>query len=130
MNADINFASDSFRLALYNVSGHDANTGAFTTVTEVVGTGYTSGGVLLAGVALSVDTTNNVAFVDWGTDPSFSSSTITSTDCMIYDDTVTAPTANVSCYIGDFSGSKSSSNGTFLIVFPAATFSAAIIRIA
>jgi len=128
--ANYDMDSDTINLALYNGSGHDANTGAFTTVTEVSGTGYTTKGVVMSGVVQSTDTTNNVSFLDWTTDPSFANSTITATDCMIFDETATAPAADPSCYIGDFGGSRSSSAGTFTIVLPGATFSTAVIRLA
>ena len=126
----VDFANDSFRIALYNGSSHDANTAAYTAVNEATGSGYTARGVLLAGVAIAVDTTNNVAYVDWSTNPSWASSTISATDCMIFDDTVTTPDADVACYIGDFGGSRSSNNGTFQILFPAPAFNTAILRIA
>jgi hypothetical protein len=130
LNGDIDFGADTFKIALYNGSSHGVNTGAYTTVNEASGTGYSAGGVTLATVAISTDTSNNVAFVDWSTDPSWATSTITATDCMIYDDTVTTPTANVAVYIGDFNGSKSSSAGTFQVILPAAAASTAIIRLA
>lgn len=126
----IDFSSDTINMALYNNSSHDANDGAYTTTAEVSGTGYTAKGVAMSGVAIAVDTSANVAYVDWTTDPSWSSSTITATDCMIFHDSITTPTADVASYIGDFSGSKSSSSGTFQVVLPVAAAATAIIRIA
>lgn len=129
-NKVIDSANDTFRMPLYNASSHDANTGAYTTVAEVANSGtYAAGGAAMTGAAQTTDTTNNVSFYDWA-DVSYTSSTITATDCMIYDDTVTTPTANVSVYIGDFGGSRTTSNGTFTITLPGATFSTAIVRIA
>ena len=122
--------SDTINLALYNGSGHDANTTAYTATNESSGTGYTAKGVVMSGVVQSTDTTNNVSFLDWTTDPSFATSTITATDCLIFDDTVTTPATDASCYVGDFGGSRSSSGGTFTIVLPGATFSTAVIRLA
>jgi len=126
----MDFANDTFRLPLYNASSHGANTGAYTVTAEVANSGtYAAGGGSLSGVAQTTDTSNNVSFYDWS-DISYTSSTITATDCMIYDDTVTSPTANVSVYIGDFGGSRTTSNGTFQITMPGATFSTAIVRLA
>ena len=130
LNGDIDFGADTFKIALYNGSSHGVNTGAYTTVTEASGTGYTAGGINMVGVSITTDTSNNVAFIDWSTDPSWATSTITATDCLIYDDTVTTPTANVAVYVGDFAGSRSSSAGTFSVVLPAAAASTAIIRLA
>lgn len=117
-------------MALYNGSSHNANSGAYTTVSEASGTGYTAKGVVMAGVAVAVDTSNNVAYVDWSTNPSWATSTITATDCMIFHDSITTPTADVASYIGDFAGSKSSSSGLFQVVLPAPAFNTAVIRIA
>ena len=130
LNGDVDFAADTINMALYNGSGHNQNSGAYTTVNEASGTGYTALGVVMSGVSVSVDTTNHVAFVDWSVDPSWATSTITATDCMIFHDSVTTPTANVASYIGDFSGSKSSSSGLFQVILPGAAWNTAVIRIA
>ena len=128
-NSVMDFSADTFRWALYNGSGHDQNTGAYTVTNEASGTGYTAGGVAASGAAQATDTTNHVSYYDWA-DPSWASSTITATDIMLYDDTVTTPTANVSVYIGDFGGSRSTSSGTFQITLPSATYSTALVRFA
>ena len=129
-NSVMDFSNDQFKMALYNASGHDANSGAYTVTAEAPGTGnYTAGGKIMTGVAQATDTTNNVSYYDWA-DVSWTASTIVATDCMLYDDTVAAPTANVSIYIGDFGGSRSTSSGTFAITLPAATYSTALVRIA
>ena len=84
LNGDIDFGADTINMALFNGSGHDANSGSYTTTNEASGTGYTAKGVVMAGVVISVDTNNNVAHVDWSSDPSWATSTITATDCMIF----------------------------------------------
>ena len=126
----MDFANDTFKWALYNGSSHDANTSAYTTVSEASGTGYTAGGVAAAGATQATDTSNNVSYYDWTTDPSWATSTITATDVMLYDDTVAAPTANVTIGVFDFSGSRSSSSGTFSVVLPAAAAATAVVRLA
>jgi hypothetical protein len=132
---DSNFAlqSDTIKCALYNGETHTQNTGAYTTTNEVPnGSGYTTAGVTMAGIqAAAVDTTNHVCYLDWTTNPSWATSTITATGCMIYDDTtVTTPATDCSIYHGDFSGAKSSSSGTFTVVLPAAAYNTAIVRLA
>lgn len=129
LNAVCDLSSDTIRMALYSGSSHDHNTTAYTVTLEASGTGYTGGGEVMAGATQSTDTTNNVSFYDWN-DVSWSSSTITATDCLVYDDTVTTPTANVAVYIGDFGGSKSSSSGAFTVTLPTAAFSTALVRLA
>jgi hypothetical protein len=130
LNGDLDFAADTYNMALYNGSGHDANTNTYTSTAEASGTGYTAKGVTMSGVGISVDTTNNVATVDWTTDPQWTSATITATDCMIFAESVTSPASDPAVYIGDFSGSKSSSSGNFTVVLPAPAYNTAIIRIA
>jgi len=123
--------SDTINMALYNGSGHAQNTGAYTTTNEASGTGYTAKGVVMSGVVQVTDTTSNVSHLDWTTDPTFANSTITSTDCLIFDDTITTnPATDASCYVGDFGGSKSSSAGSFTIVLPDAGASTSVIRLA
>lgn len=131
LNGDIDMAADTINMALYSSSGHDANTNTYTSTAEVAtGSGYTAKGVVMSGVSIAVDTSNNVAYVDWTTNPSWATSTITATDCMIFADSVTSPAADPAIYIGDFGGSKSSSSGTFEVVLPAAAYNTAIIRMA
>ena len=122
--------TDVINCALYNASSHNQNSGAYTTVAEASGTGYSPKGVVMSGVVQATDTTNHVSHLDWTTDPSWATSTITATDCMIFDETATAPVADPSVYIGDFGGSKSSSAGTFTVVLPAAAFNTSIVRLA
>lgn len=130
MNGVINLSSDTMKWALYNGSGHGFNTTAYSTTNEASGTGYTAGGLTAAGDAQATDTSNNVSYYDWTTNPSWATSTITATDVLLYDDTVTTPTANVAVYVGDFGGSKSTSAGTFLLTLPAAAYNTALIRFA
>ena len=66
------------------------------------------------------------AFTDFA-DISFTTATITAYGAMIYNDTATG---NPAVAILDFGGAKTSTSGTFTIIFPAATATGAIIRIA
>ena len=103
--ANFDMDTDVIKMALYNASSHAQNTGAYTVTAEAPSTGgYTAKGVTMATVAQATDTTNHVSHLDWSTDPSWATSTITATDCMIFDETATAPVADASCYIGDFGG--------------------------
>ena len=117
-------------MALYNGSGHDQNTGAYTATAEASGTAYVAKGATMSGVVQATDTTNHVSHFDWTSDPSWAASTITATDCMIYDETATLPVADPSCYIGDFGGSRSSSAGAFTVTLPAAAYNTSVIRLA
>ena len=90
---------------------------------EATGTGYSSGGQALDGAAISVSGTT--AIVDF-TDEVFTSSTISSDGCIIYNSSA----SNKAICVIDFGGTQTSTNGDFTIEFPAADASNAIIRIA
>ena len=117
---------NTFKLALYdNNASFTAATTAYTSSDEVTGSGsYASGGGTLTNVQPTA--TGTTAFTDFN-DISFTTATITAYGAMIYNDTATG---NPSVVILDFGGAKTSTNGTFQIIFPAATSSDAIIRIA
>jgi hypothetical protein len=127
MDGTYNFASDTFKIALYtNAASLTNTTNAYTTDGEVVASGYTAGGETL--------TVSQVPIVS-GTNPptayiSFSNvswtSELTARGALIYkDDGVTNPTV---CVL-DFGNDKTSTT-TFTVQFPAATNTSAIIRIA
>ncbi len=128
-NGVVDLSSDTLKFALYNGSSHDQNTGAYTTVNEASGTGYTAGGATAAGESQATDTSNHASYYDWN-DVTWATSTITATDVLLYDDTVTTPTANVSIYVGDFGGSRSTSAGTFQLTLPSAAYNTALVRLA
>ena len=123
-----NFATggNTFKLAMYtNTASFTAATTAYTTTNEVAASGsYAAGGGTLA--KLGVTSTGTTAITDF-TDLSFTTATITARGALIYNDTATGdPTVAVL----DFGTDKTSTAGTFTIVFPAATATGAIIRIA
>jgi hypothetical protein len=119
-------SGNTFKLALYNNSASfTAATTAYTTTNEVTASGsYTAGGGTLSKVTPT--SSGTTALTDFA-DLSFTTATITAFGAMIYNDTATG---NPAVAILDFGGSKSSTAGTFTIVFPAATATGAIIRIA
>jgi hypothetical protein len=132
LTADYDFDTgiQDYYMALYDGSSHNQNSGAYTSTNESSGTGYTPGGTDMGDFTQTTDTTNHVSYLDNATDPSWATSTITATDCLIYRSGGTLPVANASVYVGDFGGSKSSSAGTFTVVLPASAYNTAIIRLA
>jgi hypothetical protein len=130
---------DTFKLALYTSSASiDANTTAYTTSNEVTGTNYTAGGGTLT--RLGVVTSNNnastgVGFTDFS-DLTFANATITARGALIYNNTPSANSnanttlTNAAVCALDFGSDKTSTDGDFTIVFPTATNTTAIIRIA
>ena len=85
---------------------------------EVVGTGYTSGGVSITSVTVSYNSATNTIKVD-GADVNFATSTITSRYAVIYDDTNSTDATKVLLAYIDFETDQISSNGDFKITFDA-----------
>ena len=127
LTATHNFATNgnAFKIALYTSSATmGATTTAYSTAQEIANSGsYAAGGGTLTKVApTSSGTTGFTDFADF----SFTTATITARGALIYNDT----NSDKAVCVLDFGGDKSSSSGTFTIQFPAASASAAIIRIA
>ena len=116
----------TFKLALYdNTPSFTAATTAYTSSGEVGASGtYSAGGGTLTNVTPT--SSGTTAFTDFA-DLSFTSATITSYGAMIYNDSAAG---DPSVCILDFGGAKTSTNGTFTIIFPTADSTSAIIRIA
>ena len=129
MRAVHNFTTstgNTFKLALYdNSASFTAATTAYTVTNEVANSGtYAAGGGTLTNVTPT--SSGTTAFTDFA-DLSFTSATITAFGALIYNDSAAGdPTV---CVL-DFGGAKTSTSGTFTIVFPAADATNAIIRIA
>jgi len=121
-----NGTGNTFKLDMYNNSASfTAATTAYTATNEVANSGtYTAGGGTLTNVTPT--TSGTTAFTDFA-DLSFTSATITAFGALIYNDSAAGdPTV---CVL-DFGGAKTSTSGTFTIVFPTADATNAIIRIA
>jgi hypothetical protein len=117
-----------FKIALYTAAASlDSTTTAYTSSNEVSssGTGYTAGGNTLV-VSQVPTSTGTTAFLDFA-DSTWSSATITARGALIY---LANGTTNPAVCVLDFGSDKTSTNGDFTIIFPAADSSNAIIRIA
>jgi hypothetical protein len=117
---------NTFKLALYtNSAAFTAATTAYTTSNEVTASGsYSAGGGSLTNVTPT--SSGTTAFTDFA-DLSFTTATITAYGALIYN---SSATGSPSVVVLDFGGAKTSTAGTFQIIFPAADASNAIIRIA
>jgi hypothetical protein len=117
---------NTFKLALYdNSASFTAATTAYTASNEVANSGsYAAGGGALTNVTPT--STGTTAFTDFA-DLSFTSATITAFGALIYNDTAAG---DPSVCVLDFGGAKTSTSGTFTIIFPTADSTSAIIRIA
>lgn len=119
----------TFKIALYTSSATlDATTTDYSVSNEIVGVGYTAGGNSLTNI--DPTTSGTTAFTDFA-DTTWSSATITANGALIYNSTTDggSTTTNAVCSLA-FGGDKTSTNGDFVIQFPTADASNAIIRIA
>jgi hypothetical protein len=117
-------AADAYKIALYtSAAAFDESTERYTTANEVVGPGYTAGGALLSGFASGMS--DGVAWIDWTTNPSWTTSTITARGAMIYN----ASQDNLAVAVLDFGNDRTSADGSFTVVLPAATAEYATVRI-
>ena len=115
---------DTLKLELYTSSATlGAGTTAYVTTGQVTGTNYTAGGSALTNVTPT--TSGTTAIVDFA-DLTFGTATVTARGCLIYN---TSNSNKAICAI-DFGGDKTSTAGDFTVVFPAATATGAIIRLA
>jgi hypothetical protein len=120
---------DTFKIALFTSSATlDASTTDYSTSNEVTGTGYTAGGETLTNNGVA--TSGTTAYVDFA-DVTWSSATITANGALIYNTTTGSSTGTTDavCVLA-FGGDKTSTAGDFVIQFPTADASNAIIRIA
>lgn len=116
-------AADVYKIALYTSTATiNKSTTAYSATNEVVGTGYTATGVTLAGFTVTLDT--DTAILDWTTDPTWATSTITARGALIYN----SSRANRAVCVLDFGGDIVSTASTFTVQFPAATAAAGLAR--
>jgi len=119
--------ADTFKLALYTSSATlDASTTAYSATNETTnttGSAYVAGGnTLTAGTTSSSGTT---AFADFA-DSTWTTASFTARGALIYNSTQ----GNKAVVVLDFGADKTSSAGTFSVIFPTNDASNAIIRIA
>ena len=121
----VHLAADTYKIALFTSTATlAATTTVYSATNEVVGAGYTAGGLTLSGY--SVTTSGTTAILDWTTDPSWASATITARGALIYN----ATKSNKAVYVLDFGTDKTSTSGTFTVTLPVADASNGLIRLA
>ena len=124
LKGEHDFDVNTFKIALYTSSATlSAATTVYTTSNEVVGAGYTAGGINLTGTTVSL--TGAIAFVDFN-DAVWTGSTITARGALIYN----ASSGNKAVAVLDFGSDKTSTTGDFTVQFPTNDSSSAIIRLA
>jgi len=113
-------STDTIKIALYtgNADLNEATT-VYSSTNEVSATGYTAGGQVMTGVAIS--SSGSVAYVNWA-NVSWTAA-LTARCALIYN----ASKGNKSVAVLDF-GSDKTSTTTFTITMPANTSTTALIR--
>ena len=124
INGTINFATDTFYLALYtNAATLDQNTTAYTTDGEATGGNYVAGGqIVTATVGTESASSGSIVYVNFSS-PSWAGA-ITARGALIY-----TPGDNGAVCVLDFGSNKTSTN-TFPVTMPANTSTSALIRLA
>ena len=119
-------AADTFKIALYStLATLNSTTTVYTTQDEVTGTGYVAGGnTLVISQAPTSTNTETVAWLNFE-NSSWPNSTFSADGALIYNSTQ----GNKAVAVLNFGSTKTTTNQTFTVTFPASTSSAAIIRI-
>jgi hypothetical protein len=127
LEGGFNFSSTTtqvFKIALYTSAANlSANTTAYTTSNEVVGSGYTAGGEILT-ISVNPTLSNNVAFINFA-NVTWPVTSITARGALIYKaDGVTNPAIATLLFGEDVT----TSSGSFEVEFPLSTAQTAIVR--
>lgn len=116
----IDMESDTIKVALVtssytpDIDSHDF----FDDITwESEWTGYTAGWATIADLAITKDTTNDKAVLDW-TDVTWTTASVSAAWAVIYKSTWDSATSPLIAYL-DFGGTKTSSAGDFKIIWNA-----------
>jgi hypothetical protein len=122
-----NLATDTLYMALYTAfSDIGQLTTVYTTDNEVVGTGYTAGGVVMTGVTISTQTTGpdaGTVYVNFD-NVSWPGASFTARGALIYNVT----RSNKSVAVLDFGSDKTFSAVSNTVVMPENTATTALIR--
>jgi len=118
-------SADTYKIALYTSTATlDATTTAYSATNEVSGTGYSAGGATLSG--FTVGGSGSTAWLDFTTDPSWPSATITARGALIYN----SSKSNKAVAVLNFGSDVTSTASTFTVTFPVADAANALLRIA
>jgi hypothetical protein len=122
-NGTINFASDTFYLALYtNAAALDQTTTAYTATGEASGGNYVAGGqIVTATVSEQTTPSGSITYINFS-DPAWTG-VITARGALIY-----KAGANGAVCVLDFGADKTSTT-TFTVQMPANTSTSALIRL-
>ncbi len=127
LQAGQNLATDTLYMALYTAfSDIGPLTTAYTVANEVVGTGYTAGGVIVTGATIGTETTGpnaGTVYVDFA-DVSWPGASFTARGALIYNVTQ----GNKSVAVLDFGADKIFSSTSNTVTMPVNSATTALIR--
>jgi len=121
MNGSIDLDTDTIKMMLVTSTytpNQDTHTKRSDVTNEVVGTGYTAGGVALANKTVVVDNTGNTGVFD-ADDITIATATITARGAVLYKSRGGASTADELIAYLDFGSDISSTAGNFVVTFSA-----------
>ena len=121
MNGSIDLDTDTIKMMLVTSTytpNQDTHTKRSDVTNEVVGTGYTAGGVTLANKTVTVDNTGNTGVFD-ADNITIATATITARGAVLYKSRGGASTADELIGYLDFGSDISSTAGNFVITFSA-----------
>jgi hypothetical protein len=119
-------AADTFKIALYStLATLNDTTTVYSATDEVTGTGYVAGGnTLVISQAPTSTSTETTAWLNF-TNSSWTTASFSADGALIYNSTQ----GNKAVAVLNFGSTKTTTNQTFTVTFPASTSDAAIIRI-
>jgi hypothetical protein len=118
-----NFLTNSFKMALYNGNASiNQGTTVYSSTNEVVGTGYSPGGIVLSGVTINSDASTSTVYINFN-NAVWNPAAFTARCALIYNTSA----SNASVAVIDFGSDKSCSN-TFTVTMPLNSYSTALIR--
>ncbi len=124
----------TFKIALFTSSASlGAGTANYSTSNEITnasGSAYSAGGETLQNQSVTGGTGASTAYVDFNTNPQWTSASFTANGAMIYNTTTDggSGTTNSVCILA-FGSDFTATNGTFTIEFPAPGENTAILRL-
>ena len=120
-NKEVDWNTDTIKCMLTTVTyvpDQDTHQYKSSVTNEVVGTGYTAGGVALATPTITYTAATNKLMLDAG-DASWAASTITARIAVVYDDTPATDATKPLAVYQDFGADVSTTNGTFTVQWSA-----------
>ena len=126
----IHLAANTYKIALIKpassgtINKSTTNYSALSTDEVANGSGYTTGGATLSGFSVSLDT--DTAILDFTTDPTWPTSSISAAGALIYN----SSQSNKAVAVLDFGGTITSTSDTFTVTLPAPAAATGLLRVA